>query len=516
MNLSEAVGRLFLIGIPGRSLDSQTVRLLETVRPGFIILFARNVENPEQVKGLVEEVNRVLPYKPVFAIDQEGGIVSRFREGFTVSPSAMALSATGDSSNARKAAEILAQEMRAVGIHWNLAPVVDINVNPCNPGIGVRSFGDAPEIVTEFAAAFVDGMHQYGILTCLKHFPGLGRVDVDAHLDLPVLDLSEDELLKFELVPFCRIRAESVMPSHIYLPKIQARREPASMSEEVLTSLARRKLGYEGVLVADDLLMGGVTNYFAAEEAAVQAFRAGMDVLSICHQPETQHAAKEAVQRAVESSLALQKRLEKSLGRVEKLRERALSAPAFSLDVVGSAEHMEKMERISAGSVTAILRNPRILPLDFGRVKAVYSVRLSRMIQVEDAAQRGIPWVAKVIAERSRRPVLDFTVDMSMEEAVRLAAAAPEEGLIVLFTENAHLHAGQTRLVEGLTRRAGCLLLIALRNPYDSFIAGVENCLISYGYETVAQRSLLQVLEGANAPTGRLPVGRLREGGRQC
>lgn len=516
MNLSEAVGRLFLIGLPGRSLDSQTVRLLETVRPGFIILFARNVESPEQVGGLVEEVNRVLPYKPVFAIDQEGGIVSRFREGFTVSPGAMALAATGEAANARKAAQILAKEMRAVGMHWNLAPVVDINVNPHNPGIGVRSFGDDPETVTEVAAAFVGGMQQHGILTCLKHFPGLGRVDVDPHLDLPVLDLPEEELLKFDLVPFQRIRAESVMPSHVHLPKLQARREPASMSKEVLTDLARQKLGYEGVLVADDLLMSGITNYFPAEEATVQAFRAGMDVLAICHGPDLQNAAKDALLAAVERSPMLQERLIESLHRVDLLRERALAAPEFPLDVVGNGEHMEEMERIAEGSVTALLRDPQILPLAFSSVTAVYSVRLSRMVQVEDAAQRGVPWIAGVVAERSRRPVLDFAAEMSTEEAVRLAAAAPEEGLVVLFTENAHLYAGQTRLVEELARRAGGLLLIALRNPYDSFIAGVENSLISYGYEAVSQQSLLKVLEGAIAPAGRLPVRCLCGRGCQC
>ena len=194
MNLSEAVGRLFLIGLPGKSVDSETEQLLKAVKPGFIILFARNIDSPEQVRKLVNEVNKVLPYKPVFAIDQEGGIVSRFREGFTVSPGAMALSATGDPSNARKAAEILAKEMRAVGIHWNLAPVVDINVNPSNPGIGIRSFGDDPKTVTEFAAPFVEGLHRHSALVCLKHCPGKSGVNMDAHLDLPILELDLKEL----------------------------------------------------------------------------------------------------------------------------------------------------------------------------------------------------------------------------------------------------------------------------------------------------------------------------------
>jgi len=506
MNLSEAVGRLFLIGLPGKSVDSQTIRLLKTVKPGFIILFTRNIDGPKQVRELVNEVNRILPYKPVFAIDQEGGIVSRFREGFTVSPGAMALSATGDPSNARKAAEILAKEMRAVGIHWNLAPVVDINVNPSNPGIGIRSFGDDPKTVTEFATAFVEGLHRHGVLACLKHFPGKGRVDVDAHLDLPVLELNLEELMEFELVPFQHIPSESVMPSHIYLPKLQMRREPASMAEEVLTGLARQRLGYEGVLVADDLLMGGVTNYFSVEEAAIKSLQSGMDVLSVCHHPEVQMATKDAVLKTVERSPALQNRLNESLDRVERLRRKAFSAPEFPIDIVGSTEHMEEMERIADQSITAMLHDPGILPLDFNLVSGIYTVRLTRMVQVEDAADAGIPWVAKVVAEKSRAPLVSFDARISIEEAFKIASTVPEKGLVVMFTENAHLHKGQKRLVEELAKRANKFLLIALRNPYDCFIAGVRNCLISYGYEMVSQRSLLKVLEGMIKPTGCLPI----------
>ena len=506
MNLCDAVGRLFLIGLPGKCVDSQTERLLKTVKPGFIILFARNINGPEQVRELVNEINKILPYKPVFAIDQEGGIVSRFKQGFTVSPGAMALSATGKPDNARKAAEILGKEMRAVGIHWDLAPVVDINANLANPGIGIRSFGDNPKTVTEFAAAFADGLHRHGILVCLKHFPGLGRVDVDPHLDLPVLDIDLKGLLKFELIPFQHIPSESIMPSHIYLPRLQRKCEPCSLAKEVLTDLARHRLGFQGVLVSDDFLMKGVTNYFSVEEAANKAFCSGMVVLSISDQPDVQIATKAAVIKCIKRSPILQRRLCESLERIEQIRKRAFSAPTYPIDIVGDIEHLKEMERIADLSITARLCDLEILPLDFNLISRIYTVKLTCITSVEDTTEAQIPWVAKVIREKSQAPLISFESHISVKEAFKLASTVPEKGLVIMFTENAHLYEGQKRLVKEIAKRANKFLLIALRNPYDCFIPGVQNWITTYGYELISQRSLLKVLEGIIKPTGRLPV----------
>jgi len=506
MKLHEAVGRLFMIGLPGKTVDLQTKRLLEKVQPGFIILFGRNIDTPQQAHELVNEINEVLPYKPVFAIDQEGGLVSRFRKGFAISPGAMALAATGNSDNARKAAEILAKEMRAVGIHWNLAPVVDININPENPGIGVRSFGDDPKIVTEFATAFAQGLRRHGILPCLKHFPGKGRVNVDAHFDLPILDLNLEELLSFELIPFKYITSESIMVSHVYLPKLQKEYEPCSLAKEILTDVVRHKLGYEGLLVSDDLLMKSVTHYFPVEKAAAKAFASGMDILLISDQPDIQIAAKDAVFKCIRRSPTLKKRLHKSLEKIEHFRKCAFLQPHYSIDIVGNTEHLKEMERIADLSITARTSDPEILPLDFNLISRIYTVKLTRMVQVEDVAETQIPWVAKVIREKSQAPLISFDVHISLEEASKLISTVPEKGLVIMFTENAHLYKGQKWLVKEIAKRANKFLLIALRNPYDCFIDGVQNCIATYGYEVVSQKSLLKVLEGVIKPTGRFPV----------
>ncbi|NLT46661.1 MAG: glycoside hydrolase family 3 protein, partial [Thermotogaceae bacterium] len=336
MNLDEAVGRLFLIGIPGPEIDSETEKTLREVKPGAVILFSKNIVDSAQIRNLVNEIERVLGFKPAIATDQEGGIVSRLREGFSVSPGAMAIAATGDVENSSIAGRIMAREMNAVGINWNLAPVVDINCNPRNPGIGVRSFGDSPDQVIAYAKAFVESMRIGGVMSCLKHFPGKGRADVDAHLDLPTLDVSFSTLDSFELRPFREIAADSIMPSHIYFPQLQASRVPASMSKGILTDLARGVLNYEGVLVADDLGMGGVSNYFSPEEAGIEGLKNGMDYLTYCHVPEIQRRVKKYLTRKIERFSELEARLQESLKRVESFRMKAVASARNSLDEIFS------------------------------------------------------------------------------------------------------------------------------------------------------------------------------------
>jgi len=506
MNFDEAVGRLFLIGIPGPEIDSETERTLREVKPGAVILFSKNIVDAVQVRALVDDIQRVLGYKPAVAIDQEGGIVSRLRDGFSVSPGAMAIAATGSTENSFIVGKILAREMNAIGVSWNLAPVVDINCNPKNPGIGVRSFGDSPDQVIAYARAFVEGMKSERVMSCLKHFPGKGRVDVDAHLDLPILDIPQSLLYEYELRPFKEIQADSIMPSHIYMPQLQASRVPASMSREILTDLARNVLNYRGVLVADDLGMGGVSNYFTPEEAAIQGLRNGMDYLTYCHDPVVQRRVKKILIREIEKSPELEKRFQESLQRVEKFRVEATSADRFSIEEIASQESLNAMQEISDRSITAILEDSSLLPLPIESVSGIFSVRLSRLVQVEDGPQKGVPTVAREIAQMADCPIIDFSPNITVEEADRLAADSPGKGVMLVFTENAHLNEGQRKLLLKLSQRTGRTLVIALRNPYDAFLEGVKNCIISYGYEAVSQRSLKKILDGTIKAQGKLPI----------
>lgn len=496
MNLDELVGQLFLIGIKGKEVDEETLKVLRIVKPGFVILFSRNVEKPKQVLNLVKQVRSVLSNDVIFAVDQEGGIVTRFREGFAVSPGAMAIAATNDEENAYKVAKVLAHEMKTVGVSWNLAPVVDINDNPNNPGIGVRSFSDKAEVVAKFAVRFYEGLKEENVAACAKHFPGKGSVALDAHLEMSTLDKNLEQLENWELVPFkilIKKGIEAIMPSHIYLPKLQSVKQPATVSYEIVTELLRNRLGYTKLAIADDLLMGGVVKNMTVEEAVVRSFEAGMDVLTVCHEPEAQISAKKTLLRKIEQEPDLQRRLRESLERIRQFKEK-FSIKQLPEEIHFDAEHEKIMQEVAESSITLVSDRDGMLPLKLSKNDYVFTVKLSRLVQVQEF-DTGVPWIAKEVSRI-------FSCNLSMlEEDTEI----PKGDKCVVFTENAHLSNWQRNLLNHVRKNFKKVLLIALRNPYDCCLIE-SSCICTYGYEMISQKALMRILLGEIKPVGKLPV----------
>lgn len=496
MDLDSLVGQLFLIGIKGKEVDDETLRVLRVIKPGFVILFARNVETPAQVLSLVKQVRSVLNEDVVFAVDQEGGIVTRFRDGFAVSPGAMAIAATQDVENAYRVARVLAREMRTVGVSWNLAPVVDINDNPNNPGIGVRSFSDKPDVVAQFALRFYEGLRDENVAACAKHFPGKGSVSLDAHLEMPTLEKSLDQLESWEFVPFKTLiekGIDSIMPSHVYLPKVQSVEEPATVSREIVTKILRERLNYDGIAVADDLLMGGIIKNMTVEEAVVRSFAAGMDVLTVCHEPEAQMSAKRVLLKKIEQDAFLQKRLEESLRRIRRFKEK-FSVRRLPQEIHFDPEHQKIMQQVAESSITLVSDRDNMLPLELSKNDYIFTVKLSRLVQVQES-DVGIPWIARELAKRFGCKLLVLDEHSQIPKADRC----------VFFSENAHLSEWQKQQLFQVRRNFKKVLLVALRNPYDCGLIE-SSSLCTYGYEMVSQRALMKVLLGELKPTGKLPV----------
>ncbi|HBT39351.1 MAG: Glycoside hydrolase family 3 domain protein [Thermotoga sp. 50_1627] len=496
MDLDSLVGQLFLIGIKGKEVDEETLRVLRFVKPGFVILFARNVETPKQVLSLVKQVRSVLNEDVVFAVDQEGGIVTRFREGFAVSPGAMAIAATGNAENAYRAAKVLAREMRAVGVSWNLAPVVDINDNPNNPGIGVRSFSDRPDVVAQFATRFYEGLKEENVASCAKHFPGKGSVSLDAHLEMPTLDKSLEDLDGWEFVPFKTLiekGIDSIMPSHVYLPKIQSTKEPATVSHEIVTKILRERLKYDGIAVADDLLMGGIVKNMTVEEAVVKSFAAGMDVMTVCHEPDAQISSKRTLLKRIEQDALLQKRLEESIRRIQRFKQK-FAIKDLPDEIHFDPENQRIMQEIAENSITLVSDRDGMLPLRLDENDSVFAVKLSRLVQVQES-DVGVPWVAEQIATRFNCKLSVLDENTKIEEGYRC----------VVFTENAHLSNWQKQLLFQVRKKFKKVLLVALRNPYDCNLIE-SSSICTYGYEMVSQKALLKVLLGELKPVGKLPV----------
>jgi len=509
MELSEKIGRLFLIGIMGTELTDETKALIDRIKPGFIILFQRNIKTKKQLIRLVQDIKQYVNRPIVFAIDQEGGIVTRLEEGFTISPGAMALSATNDSKNAFEAGKLLGQEMYAMGISWNLAPVVDINDNYLNRSTGVRAFGDSLERVCEYSQAFYEGLRQTGCSGCAKHFPGNGSIEADPHLDMPFLNKSMNELMEYELVPFKQLidkGIESVMISHVYLPKIMKKKIPSVISQEVMQTMLIDKLGFQGVLVSDDLTMGGVANFYSVEQAAYHSLMAGMDVIDICHDGEKMIKAYDYLYEKASSDPTVMEAVTRSFQKVEAFIQR-FNVPLAQMDslIVGTNENIRQMQHIGDQTITVFKNEDKLVPLpQLNQNDLICAVNPLRQSLVEE--ERNSTYVSGFLRDRfPDTPYIRF--DAKIEESTVEDVLKGQSGeTAIVMTENAYLFPGQKKLVQTLISRYKRVLLIALRNPYDGGLIGVNNSVFSYGYSLPNQKALIKVLRGEIKAQGTCPV----------
>jgi beta-N-acetylhexosaminidase len=329
------IGQL-LIGSLARSTITPEIRsLAREFSLGGITLFSRNIEAPEQVAELSGDLQALASGLPLWvSVDQEGGRVARLRKPFTEWPPMAVLGRAGSVDLATRFAAALAAELKAVGITLDYAPVLDIHTNPKNPVIGDRALADDAELVGRLGAAIVRGLQENGVAACGKHFPGHGDTSVDSHLDLPLVEHPPDRIRRVECVPFHEaIRADVafIMTAHVLVPALDEER-PATLSPRIVQAILRDELGFQGVILSDDLEMKAIARSYAVPEAAVQAIVAGCDGLLICSgDVELQAATLEALVHAVEDGRISYTRMEDALKRLRHAKERFLAAPVGSV-----------------------------------------------------------------------------------------------------------------------------------------------------------------------------------------
>ena len=334
------VGQLAIVGFAGHSIPPDLRALAREFDLGGVILFARNVDSPEQVAEIAREAQSMVQELPLWvSVDQEGGRVARLKAPFTVWPPMMALGRSADGELARRFARALAAELKAVGISLDYTPVLDILTNPKNPVIGDRALGERAEDVSRLGRIIIQTLQGEGIAACGKHFPGLGDANLDPHLELPVVDHPPDRLEAVEFAPFrAAIEADvaAIMTAHILIPSLDEERQ-ATLSPRIIDGLLKNKLGYTGLVVTDDLEMGAVKGRYGLPDATVGAIAAGCDVVLLCGtSQEPQAAALEAVIHAVEDDTLPIKRAEDALSRHRRVKERFL-APETPRPLSGAA-----------------------------------------------------------------------------------------------------------------------------------------------------------------------------------
>ena len=355
-DLETQAARLFTVGFYGKVVTDDLAKLVAR-GVGGVICFSRNIGAPAEVAEMTNSIKR-LAARPLFlALDQEGGQVSRLKEGFTEVPPMRAVGATGNVALAREVGAIIGREVRAVGFDMNYAPVLDVDTNPANPIIAARSFGRTPEIVSEFGVALLAGLESSGVAACGKHFPGHGDTSQDSHLELPRLPHSLERLEQVELRPFAaavKAGIPSIMTAHVIFEPLDT--YPATMSRAVLHGLLREKIGYDGMIVTDDIEMRAIADNYGVEDTVVRGLNAGVDHFLCCHTAETAHKAIEAIIRAVESGKISQETLATAQRRIQTFTRR-YARPAqdkVDLSCLASDAHLAIIERVLKGADPAM------------------------------------------------------------------------------------------------------------------------------------------------------------------
>ena len=357
--LREQLGQLFMLGFMGTSVTPELASFITTYKPGGVILFKRNLESVAQIVRLTNDLQRLSPHSPLLiSIDQEGGRVSRLPAGFTIFPPCASLGDCGSRDLAYSAAAVTAAELRAVGINMNMAPVLDVHTNQANPIIGDRAFGSDPALVGDFGEATFRGLQDNRVVACGKHFPGHGDTSADSHKELPLATVSRERLEAVELPPFRHAFQRglaSLMTAHVLYPALDDR-YPATLSPTILTGLLREQMGFDGLVLTDDMEMQAILDHHGIGDASVRAFQAGADVILICKEQHRQVEALEAFAEAVQNGTIPQARVDASLRRVASVKARFLrpykQADLTSATVaVGTGSHRalhEQLRRASA------------------------------------------------------------------------------------------------------------------------------------------------------------------------
>ena len=324
------IGQLLIAGFSGTAIPVELRTIAREFSLGGVILFARNVEAPEQVAELAREARDLTPDTPPWVgVDQEGGRVARLRRPFTEWPPMRTLGRANREDLARRFARALADELSAVGITLDFAPVLDVLTNRANIAIGDRAFADDAAIVARLGSAVIDELQRAGLAACGKHFPGHGDTRADSHDELPVVEHPPDRLRAIEFEPFraaVGAGVASLMVGHIVAVAFDDAR-PASLSPFIVR-LIRDELRYDGVVFTDDLDMGAITKHRSVPEAVVEAIAAGCDAALVCQAPaDVQFASLEALVRALEEERLPYSRVEEALKRHQRMKERFLAAP---------------------------------------------------------------------------------------------------------------------------------------------------------------------------------------------
>lgn len=490
------IGRLLLLSFTG---SQPPIELLQTFQPAGFIFFPSNIPSSETARNTTQTLQANASYPLLFAIDQEGGPFTTYRvDDATMFPGNMALGATGDETLARAVGEATAEELAYLGINLNFAPSVDVNVNPENPVIGIRSFGADPNAVARLAKAYHEGLLSGGVASTAKHFPGHGDTNVDSHLALPVIAKSMKELEDLELVPFKMLILAGVpvvMTSHIIFPELDS--NPATLSQVLINDVLRTQLGFQGVVITDYMDMAAIASHYGPGEAAVQSVLAGNDLVEVGSDPKVQQIVYDALLTAYREGRLSDQRIREAVARSSSL---AATYPAQWSDAPPDyAAHRDLALQVATRSATLIKND--ILPL---------TTQQQILVVASQPDAFGLPPHLGSFVKRHSSLVQSVVISESptKDEIQAVLGKVGENDIIVLAAyqwlgEGNGLH----ELARVLLATGKPLVVVTTGNP--NALSDLEPSLAAfvavYGYREASLEAAAQLLFG-ELPQGKLPV----------
>ena len=479
--------------------------LLEAISSGLVAsvcLFAFNAQSPAQVRALTDRLRSAARAgghpELLIGIDQEGGQLIAIRGGTTELPGNMALGATRSATLAEQAGRVLGRELLAMGINVNFAPALDVNINPLNPVIGSRAFGDHPDLVIELGLAMIRGLQAEGVIATAKHFPGHGDTQTDSHHATSRVDHALERLQAVELKPFIaamQAGVKALMPSHLIFSALDPD-NPATLSQRILQEFVRHEQGYQGLLITDAMDMYGVAQY-GQENSLSRSLQAGADLILMGHLPH---------------QLAMHERLSAFANPASEARiariQAELSPDLPDLSVVGCAEHQAIAQAIAEASITLVHDHAHNLPLPLGSTQSI-SVITPRPQNLTPADTSSEVNISLADAIRRRHPnthALQMDMTPTDSEVSALIEQCADSAWVIVGTISAEKHLEQAELVRALQARGKRVIAVALRTPYDLMVYPlVETYLCAYSIRDVSMEALARVLFGEITAQGSLP-----------
>ena len=519
MDLEHLVGQKLLFAFHGKETPSpEIVNALKKYSPSGISLFrSLNIGTLAQLKELNASLQRLahelgLPLL-IIATDQEGGQLMAVGDG-TPLPGNMALGATRSKELARKAGEVLGREMAALGINVNYAPCADVNINPNNPVVGIRSFGENPILVGELAAAMIEGIQSQGVAATVKHFPGHGDTASDSHLGLTTVPHSRERLSAVELPPFIsalKADAKLVMTAHLGIPSIDGPdAPPATLSPNIINGLLRRDLGFDGVVVTDAMDMHAIRQGELLREDSLRAAKAGADLLLVTSDPMDQTRAYEALLSGAQSGELEMTELQASVARITHLKNwLAENASTPDLSVIQSPEHMQVANEIAEKSITLVRDQNNYLPIKLDEDKRIaVIIPVPQDLTPADTSSYIQPKLVNAIREYHKQTD-EFKIPYapSQEDVAATLKHVHGYDLIVVGTINAYAEGKQAEFVRQLLGMGKPVIVVAMRLPYDlAAFPQASTFVCTYSILEPSMRAAARALFGFGEMTGQLPV----------